>query len=125
MTYNSKNAKETNESSGLPADSILDGIITSIKDGQVKDFIKNPESWTGDIENPAIDLQIEVTVPGKEEKATMTQLYTYKVGEGNVTEYHVKSNLGKFKLKYTRLPEPGLGVKVTTNSDGFGKVKLD
>ena len=34
-------------------------------------------------------------------------------------------NKKKVKAKYGKLPEAGLQVKIVTNSDGFGKVKLD
>ena len=52
------------------------------------------------------------------------QVFTYNDNAG-ITEYSPRSNLGKFKKKYGKLPEPGMQIKVTTNSDGFGNLKLD
>ena len=122
MGYNAKDAKEIEPQTQLPKDLILDGIITVVDDGQVKDFVKNLEKWDGAPDQPAINLTIEVKVG--EEIKKFQQIFTYRL-EDEKTVYAKSSNLGKYKLKYSKLPETGDQCKVITNSDGFGKVKLD
>ena len=121
--YNANNAEEV-KGQGLPSDSVLTGVIIGLKDGIVQDFI--PESsiktWSGSVDSPAIDLTIEVMVDNKSIK--LSQLFTY-ISEDGKTKYTPKSNLGKYKTKYSKLPEVGDQVKIATNGDGFGKVKLD
>lgn len=58
------------------------------------------------------------------EKVNVKQLFTYIEEEG-LTKYTKSSNLGKYKLKYGKLPEVGDQVKILTNGDGFGKIKLN
>ena len=127
MGYDAKNGAE-GKGSNLPKDEILVGVIASIEDGVVKQFI--PESavdgWKGDINSPAINLQLDVTVEkdGNKIVEKLTQMFTY-ILEGGKTIYSVKSNLGKYKKKYEKLPEVGDQVKVITDSDGFGKIKIE
>lgn len=120
--YNPQNAKET--SSLLPKDSILDGVIIKIDDGQTKDFI--PETalanWKGSIENPAINVVMEVTAG--DDKVKVSQMFTYNDDNGTTT-FAPGSNLGKYKRKYDKVPEVGDKVKVLTNSEGFGRIKLE
>ena len=122
--YDAKNAKEGEAKTQLPTDSIIDAIIVDIKDGIVKNFISEEvqKKWQGDIESRAIECNLEVK--SGEEMVKITQLFTYTEEDGK-TVYNPKSNLGKFKTKYKKLPEHGDQVKVITNSDGFGKIKLD
>ena len=113
--YNPTNAKET---ASLEPDTVMDGEIVDIKDGKVKDFILNVDSWKGNLDQAAIDMDVKCG------DVTFTQLYTYNDKEG-VTEYSSVSNMGKYKKKYGKLPEKGDKVKVLTNSDGFGKIKVE
>ena len=122
MGYNPKQAKEGEDATQLPRDSIFDAVITDIKDGQVKNFISADVEWKGDREGRVIDVEYEIKVDEKMVKAS--QLFTYKE-ENGCTVYTPKSNLGKYKMKYKKLPEAGDQIKVITNSDGFGKIKLD
>ena len=118
MVYNPNNAKETPM---LPVDTILDGVIIDIRDGKVKNFVGNLDKWKNP-EQAAIEITTEVK---NEDKTIQTrQVFTYVENNG-VTEYPPKSNLGKFKEKYKKLPEAGDQVKIITNNDGFGKIKLD
>ncbi len=120
--YNPQNAKEIE---GLPKDSILDGAIIEIKDGKVSDFITKEETrneWKGNINQPAINVTVEVMHNNNSVK--LGQIFTYIDNDG-ITEYPMNSNIGKFKLKYGGLPTLGKQVKVTTNDKGFGKIKLD
>jgi hypothetical protein len=119
MTYNAENAKETPM---LPKDSILDGIITEIQDGKVKDFVKNTDKWEGSIEQPCINVVVEVKNENK--IICFEHVFTYNEVEGK-TEFSPSSNLGKFNKKYNKLPQSGDQIKVTTNGEGFGKIKLD
>jgi len=117
--YNPNNAKET---AMLPKDSILDGVIIDIKDGKVSDFVLNLDKWKGDHQQSAINVAVEVDSNGN--KVTIEQLFTYKDNNG-VTEFPANSNLGKFKKKYGELPSAAKQVKIQTNNDGFGKIKID
>lgn len=119
MGYNPKNSEEQPT---LPPDKIFTGVIIGIKDGKVKDFVKNTEKWTGNIEQAAINLEIEVM--HNEKKYNTEQVFTYNEEDGK-TVYSQKSNLGKFKAKYNKLPETGDQLKLLTNGEGFLKLKLD
>jgi hypothetical protein len=119
MAYNATNAKEIET---LPADEVLQGIITNISDGKVKDFVKNTENWKGDINGPAIEANIEVTYNGN--KYDFNQLFTYSEENGK-TAFSPLSNLGKYSKKYGKLPEVGDQVKCMTKADGFLKLKLE
>ena len=46
--YNPTNAKET---ASLEPDTVMDGEIVDIKDGKVKDFILNADSWKGNLDH--------------------------------------------------------------------------
>jgi len=119
MTYNPQNSKET---AMLPKDSILDGVITNIADGKVSDFVSNLEKWKGDHLQPCINVSVEIEVD--KNKVMTEQLFTYKDNKG-VTEFTANSNLGKFKKKYGELPSLAKQIKIQTDGDGFGKIKLD
>lgn len=121
MVYSPTNAKIV-ETAQLPKDSILDGIIISIEDGKVKDFIPEGIEWKGDKDGPAINILLEVK--SGEEHPQIKQLFTYQEENGN-TIVSSKSNLGKYKVKYGKLPEAGDQIKIVSNNDGFGKIKLD
>lgn len=115
------NAKEGKEQTMLSPDAILDGTIKEIKDGIVKDFVHDTSKWQGSVDQPAINIQVEVN---NTNGLTFEQLFTYN-NEGSSTTFAPNSNLGKYKKKYNKLPEVGDNIKVATNSDGFGKIKLD
>ena len=115
MGYNPQNATESTQ---LPQDTILDGVIVNIEDGKVSDFVNNTENWQGNVDGPAINVNIEV------QGTNMNQLFTYRTENGKTT-YAPASNLGKYNKKYGKLPEVGDKVKVQTTSEGFGRVKLE
>ena len=117
--YNPQNAKE---SAQLPQDAIVEGTISKVQDGKVKDFVLDTSKWTGDVNQPCINVTAEVT--NKDKKIEVSQVFTYNDNNG-VTEYAPKSNMGKFVKKYGKMPQVGVVVKISTNSDGFGKFKLD
>lgn len=116
--YDAKNAKEEPT---LPSDEIFTGAIIDIKDGQVKEFVTS-DKWQGDKEGKAIQITIEVM--HKEQSHKFEQVFTYTEEEGK-TIYRPKSNLGKYKKKYEKLPEVGDQIKCLTNSEGFLKLKLE
>ena len=119
MTYNAEQAKET---AMLPKDLILEGVIVEIKDGRVSDFVTNLEKWKGSHQQTAINVSVEVEAEGK--KTILEQVFTYNDVNG-ITEYTINSNLGKFKKKYGELPGLAQQVKIQTDGDGFGRIKLD
>lgn len=115
MAYNSDNATEAKM---LEPDQVLDGEIVEIKDGTVKDFVLNTEKWQGSTSQPAINVTVKVG------DQTFAQLFTYNEENGK-TLYTKNSNIGKYKVKYGNLPKSGDRVKVATNAEGFGRIKLD
>ena len=119
MAYNATNAKEQPT---LPQDTIFIGVILSIDDGTVSKFVKDTSKWQGDVNQEAIELQIEVV--HNDIKYPMNQLFTYNEENGK-TVFSQKSNLGKYKAKYSKLPEVGDQVKLMTNNEGFLKLKLE
>lgn len=125
MGYDANNAVEGQDKSQLPEDTILNGVIVEVNDGKVKDFIGETVNWKGDKENPAINVAIDVKVEGEEEPVRIEQLFTYFLNDDGKTVFTPRSNLGKYKAKYGKLPEKGDQLKVITNSSGFGKVKVD
>lgn len=116
------NANKSKELEYLPKDSILDGVIIDIKQGMVKDFVYELTNWKGDQDQTAINLIIEISVDKRIVK--VEQMFTYKEEDG-ITVYYQNSNLGKYHKKYGKLPEVGDKVKIITNNDGFGKIKID
>ena len=124
MSYNAKNYI-ISKGMGLPVDTILDGVIISIEDKQVKDFIsENAKSgWKGDLDSQAINVEIEI-INDKQQSFKFHQMFTYFEKEGK-TSYTENSNLGKYVLKYKKLPEIGDKIKIITDSNGFGKIKLN
>lgn len=124
--YNANNAKEVENTTKLPKDTILNGVIISIDDGKVKDYLPDSakEKWKGDLDSNAINCTIEVAIDDMHTE-TITQIFPY-IDNNGTTEYKENSNLSKFKKKYEgKLPQPGLKVKVITNGEGFGKLKLE
>lgn len=124
MTYNPQNA-EPLAVAELQKDSILDGAIIDITDGKIKDFVseKAQENWKGDTDQTAINTTIEVKAQdGK--PAKISQVFTY-LEDAGITKYTKGSNMGKFVAKYGQPPKAGMQVKIVTNSDGFGRIKLD
>jgi hypothetical protein len=119
MGYNPQNAKEQ---AMLPPDLVLEGAIINLKDGVVKEIVGNVENWKGDINSPAIEVSIEVK--HNNNSFTFNRLFTYTDDNG-ITKYSPRSNLGKYKKKYGKLPEVGDKVKAVTNSEGFLRLKLD
>jgi hypothetical protein len=121
MTYNAKNAKEV--VLGVPPDTILDGVITKVEDGHVKDFVLNTEKWLGDLNGPGINVTCETNYEDK--PITSVKVFPYREGADGKTEYATGSNLAKFRGKYGKLPEVGDKVKLISNSKGFLNIKLD
>jgi hypothetical protein len=125
MAYNAKNYVES-KGMGLPADTILDGVIVVIEDKQVKDFISESAKagWKGDIESSAINVEVELMVGEPKTSIKIHQMFSYFDKEGK-TGYTSNSNLGKYVAKYKKMPEIGDQVKIITDSSGFGKIKLN
>jgi len=118
--YNAKNAKEL-EGNGLPKDSILDAIIINIQDGKVKDFVKDTTKWKNP-ESLAINVEMEIKIEGGFVK--LKEIITY-ISENNQTAFTKGSKLGKYKAKYNKLPEVGDQLKIITDGEGYGEIKLN
>ena len=119
MGYNPQNAEQK---AGLPADRVLDGTILNVTDGVVNDFLANTQKWKGELTQPCINVAVEVTIEDKMFK--VDQLFTYEDDNGK-TVFAPNSNMGKFSKKYGKLPQAGMNVRIATNNEGFGKIKLD
>lgn len=125
--YNPDTAVEIESKGPFPEDSIFVGVITDIQEGIVKDFIseKAQQHWKSDLDGNVIEVSYEVIVP--ETKATIkhSQLFTFELTDEGRTGFTTNSNLAKYYRKYGNLPEVGQTVKVMTDSNGRGKIKLD
>lgn len=113
--YNPKNYKEIVMP---PPDTILEGVIINIHDGKVADFISADISWKGDRQKTgAIVLDIEVKYNNNIIK--LSKLFTYnEIHEGQLI-ISQKSNLGRYKKRYGKLPEVGDKIKLLSNSGGY------
>lgn len=120
MAYNPHNSEEQKES-GLKQGQIVEGVIVSIDDGTVKQFIPEGTKWDGDTNQTAINATISYKV--NDEIKTFTKLFTYNEEEGK-TKYHPKSNLGKFKKTYGMLPVIEQKVNIKGNEEGYGEIVL-
>ena len=116
------NPKQAVEKQGLGAGVSATGVITTIEDGKTSDFVKNIDSWKGDINCPAINVHIEIM--HNNEKYELQKLFNYKEENGRTT-FSSNSNLGKYKRYYGKLPEAGDQVKVLTNKDGFFRLLIE
>lgn len=125
MTYNAENAQEYKSSGkfegGLPEDTIVEGVITEVVDGQIKDFVANLAKWKQP-DQPAIKVVTQTTFQG----ATLegNQMFPYFETDG-VTTFGKRSDLAKFKAKYGVMPKVGVKVKVMSNSKGYLTIKLE
>ena len=126
MAYNPKNAIEGEDKTQLPKDSIFNGVIVDIRDGKVSDFVPDNVEWKGPRDGPVIEITTEVATHNgnPDGSVRVKQLFTY-FQEEDKTIYTPKSNLGKYHKKYGKLPIVGEQVKVITNSEGWGKIKLE
>jgi len=119
MAYDPEKGKEMEY---LPKDSVLDATIVEIADGKTEDFVKNLQKWQGDPKSPAINITMACMV--EDSPVTLSQVFTY-AESGGKTAYSANSNLGKYVRKYGNLPKVGDKIKIMTDKEGFGKVKVD
>ena len=117
--YKSETAKEE---PSLPADTVFSGAIIDLKQGKIKDFVKeeNLAKWD-DPEKTTIEIQMEIVHEGT--SISWKQLFPYYEKDGHVS-YTSKSNFGKFKAKYNSLPEVGVSIKAMASKEGFLKILL-
>lgn len=128
MAYNIENAKEVEQKPLLNPDEIHNGVIRSLTDGTYSDFVDAEvlKTWrNADPSQTVIELEIEIPCE-KVEKGHLVihKVLPYETVDG-VMEYGSKSNLGKYKAKYKKLPELGDQVKISANKEGFGKLILE
>jgi len=122
MAYNAKDSKEME---GVPAGVSAEGVIINIKDGKSRDFIKTDEarkSWKGDLDQTAIEVEIETKF--KERSFKLSKMFTYTEEDGK-TVFGTNSNLGKYNSYYGKLPEVGDKVKLLSNKDGFFRLLIE
>lgn len=121
--FDAKNAKIVSGSKLKPND-IYTGIIISVEDKTAREFIPETahKGWRGNIDAPALNVTVEVVE--NDESINVTQMFTYIIEDGK-TIVSDKSNLGKYNKLYKKYPEVGDHVKVITNADGFGKLKVE
>lgn len=121
--YDPNKAKDVE--SGLPSGISAEGVILGVKDGKSKDFVheSSRDKWKGDLESPAIETTIMVKHEGKD--YTFNKMFTYQLGADGETEVNIKSNLGKYKKFYNKLPEANDKVKCTTNAEGFWRMLIE
>ncbi len=118
MGYDATKGKEEPT---IPADTIVDGVVKEVKDGKVKDFVKNLAKWN----NPEQQvIQVCMNVLHNDRDFSFDMIFSYSEKDGQ-TVYSPNSALGKYKKKYNKLPEVGDQVKAMTNSEGFLRLKLD
>lgn len=121
------NARDSEELEGIPAGMASEGVIIKITDGKSRDFIKSEEAkkeWQGDLDQPAIDVEIETKY--KEKSFKLSKLFTYSISSDNgKTMYGPTSNLGKYKAYYNKLPEIGDKVKLLSNKKGFFRILIE
>lgn len=117
MTYNAQNAREVN--TGVDPGMVCNAKIVEIQKGKVIDFIKptSVENWKGDVQGLAIEVTFETQINKTSYK--IKKMFTYSVGSDGVTEYRPRSNLGKYKKRYGKLPELNDTVALMANSEGF------
>ncbi len=115
-------AKESKEIQGIPPGTSTEGVIVALDDGTVKEFVKNTDGWKGDVNQTAINIGIELKYGEKVMK--LSQVFTYDSEEGK-TVFSSKSNLGKYKKYYNKLPEVGDKVKLLSNKDGFFRLLIE
>lgn len=126
MAYNPEKAKEVEPKQPLPPDSVLTGSVINVEDGIADQFLheKGKDKWS-DLQQPAINVTVEVIRSPDEEPVRFDELYPYRQGKDGSTEYTKLSNMGKYQAKYGHLPKAGDVVKVSSNGKGYGRIKLD
>ena len=117
------NAKSSIEIQNVKPGEVTQGIIVHIVDGKVKDFIKNEEiiKKFKNIDSDCINMLIEFNYQGRIFK--IEKMFTFMMVNGQ-TAYSPKSNIGKYKRFYGKLPEAGDVVKLLSDSDGYFRLMM-
>lgn len=122
MEYNPDKCRVVTAKGMYEADSIVEAVIVNIESGRVKDFVKNLTGWK-DPDQTAILVHTEAKQG--EQVVKDTHVFTIIYGKDGAVEYNVKSNIGKYASKYGHLPKVGDKIRIMTNSEGFGHIKLE
>lgn len=127
--FDAKKVKIVNNSGELPPDVVIDGIIVEIigdkSTCKIRDLVKKDYlmKWEGSEDKTAIEVIVEVK--NNDKAVHQSKIFTYEIGNNGEVEVMEKSNLAKFNAKYGKYPEVGMKVKVATDGNGYGKIKID
>lgn len=119
MAYNAKNIEVTK---GLPPGITSKGVIKTLVDGKVEEFVheKAKDKWK--LKQPAINIEVEVIYNDK--TYMVSKMFPYNDIDGRTT-FGEKSDLGKYNKYYKKVPEMGDQVNLITNSDGYWRILLE
>ena len=108
----------------IPSGAKAEGVISNIKSGKVSDFVdeESRDKWKGNLEQPAIELEVTIDYESKEFK--VKKLFTYDKIKGKMV-FSERSNLGKFNKYYKKMPTIGQKVNCLTNSEGFFRLLIE
>lgn len=117
------NPNNTEVVEGLKAGIMVDGIITTITDGIVKDFVdkEHLDKWKRP-EQRCIKIIAECIYQEKTYNDEI--LFTYNLTDGKTT-FSSRSNLGKFNSYYKSTPKSSNKIQMKTNAKGFFKLVIE
>ena len=101
---------------GLKEGAKTKGEIVDIQDGLSRDSVKNPETWKGEMDAPAYNVQYKSMETGR----ISEQILTHPAKGDKLSE---RSNLAKFKEENGEFPYKGQKVTLIVK-DGFERLKL-
>jgi|SRR6056297_1994999 len=118
MVYNTENYEIQEQ---IAPGQVTQGVIIDIKDGKIKDFVDDTSKFK-DPDQTCINLTAECQYDAQ--KYTDSKLFTYIDNEDKM-KVPAKSNLGKYKKYYGKMPQTGDQVQMKTNSDGYFKIVFE
>jgi hypothetical protein len=118
------NVDKSKMQEALQAGIVTPGVIISVKDGIVRDFVNSDgiSKWNNP-DQMAIEVASECQFNG--EVFRDTKILPYRNDEQGNTVYGERSNLGKFSKYYKKLPQINDQIQMKTNSEGFFKLVIE
>ena len=101
---------------GLKENAKSKGTIIAIQDGVSRDFVKKPETWKGDLDDPAYNVIYKSTETGR----TAEQILTHPANGEKLSD---RSNLAKFVEENGDFPNVGQKITLIVKN-GFETLKL-
>lgn len=101
---------------GLKEGSKSKGIIVDIQDGISRDFVKNAETWKGDLDAPAYNVQFKSNETGRIGEQILTH-------PGKGEKLSDRANLAKYKDENGDFPFVGQKVTLIVK-DGWERLKM-